>query len=96
MKFSTDRPIGEVIKEMIETYRLGGKLNEVKVIHSWEKIVGEMIAKHTLDLYIKNRRLFVKVDSPALKNELNFSRTEIMEKLNQEAGVKTIDEVVFL
>lgn len=96
MKFSTDRPIGEVIKEMIETYRLEGKLNEVRLLHSWEKVVGEMIARHTLDLYIKNRRLFVKVDSPALKNELSYSRTDILDKLNQEAGGKVIEEVIFV
>jgi predicted nucleic acid-binding Zn ribbon protein len=96
MKYSTDRPIGEVIREMIETYRLEGKLNEVKVLHSWEHVVGEMIAKHTKDLYIKNHRLFVRIDSPALKNELTYSRTLIAEKLNQEAGGKVIDEVVFI
>ena len=96
MKYSTDRPIGEVIREMIETYRLEGKLNEVKVLHSWENVVGEMIAKHTLDLYIKNGRLFVKVDSPALKNELSYSRSLIAEKLNQQAGGKVIEEVVFI
>jgi predicted nucleic acid-binding Zn ribbon protein len=96
MKFSTDRPIGEVIREMIQTYRLEGKLNEVKVLHSWEKVVGEMIARHTLDLYIKNKRLFVKVDSPALKNELTYSRSEIAQKLNHEAGGTVIDEVVFI
>jgi predicted nucleic acid-binding Zn ribbon protein len=96
MKYSTDRPLGEVIKEMIETYRLEGKLNEVKVLHSWESVVGEMIARHTLDLYIKNRRLFVKVDSPALKHELTYSRSIIADKLNQEAGGNVIEEVVFI
>lgn len=96
MKYSSDKPIGEVIREMIETYRLEGKLNEVKLLHSWEKVVGEMIARHTRDLYIKNAKLFVKVDSPALKNELNYSRTEIADKLNHEAGGKVIEEVIFI
>jgi predicted nucleic acid-binding Zn ribbon protein len=96
MKYSSDKPIGEVIREMIEAYRLEGKLNEVKVLHSWEKVVGEMIARHTRDLYIKNGKLFVKVDSPALKNELTYSRTEIADKLNHEAGGKVIEEVIFI
>lgn len=96
MKIPSDRPIGEVIRELIETYRLEGKLNEVKAIHSWEKVVGEMIARHTKDLYIKNGRLFVRIDSPALKNELSYSRTVIADKLNEEAGSKVIEEVIFL
>lgn len=96
MKINSDRPIREVLKELIETYRLEGKLNEVKVIHSWEKIVGEMIARHTKDLFVKNGRLFVKIDSPALKNELSYSRSVIADKLNEEAGSKVIEEVIFL
>jgi len=96
MKINSDRPIREVLKELIETYRLEGKLNEVKVIHSWEKVVGEMIARHTKDLFIKNGRLFVKIDSPALKNELSYSCSVIADKLNEEAGLKVIEEVIFL
>jgi len=96
MKINSDRPLGEVIKELIETYSLEGKLNEVKVIHSWEKVVGEMIARHTKDLYIKNGKLFVKIDSPALKNELTYSTSTIIENLNAEAGTKVVDEVIFL
>lgn len=96
MKLSSDRPIGEVLKELIETYRLEGKLNELKIIHSWEKVVGDMIARHTIDLYIRNGKLFVKVDSPALKNELTYSTSMIIENLNNEAGSKVIEEIIFI
>jgi predicted nucleic acid-binding Zn ribbon protein len=95
MKLSSDRPIGEVLKELIETYRLEGKLNELKIIHSWEKVVGEMIARHTKDLSVRNGKLFVKVDSPALKNELTYSSSMIIENLNKEAGCKVIEEIIF-
>ena len=96
MKISSDRPLGEVLKELIDTYHLEGKLNEVKVIHSWENVVGEMIARHTKDLYIKKGKLFVKIDSPALKNELIYSSSTIVEKLNNEAGCKVVQEIIFI
>jgi predicted nucleic acid-binding Zn ribbon protein len=96
MKLNSDRPIKDVLKELIETYHLEGKLNEVKVIHSWEKVVGEMIARHTKNLYIKDGKLFVKIDSPALKNELIYSTSTIIENLNAEAGTKVVEEVIFL
>jgi len=96
MKINSDRPIKDILKDLIETYHLEGKLNEVKVIHSWQKVVGEMIARHTKDLYIKNGKLFVKIDSPALKNELIYSTSTIIENLNIEAGTKVVEEVIFL
>jgi len=96
MKTSNDRPLKEVLQELIETYRLEGKLNEVKAVHSWEKVVGEMIARHTKDLYIRNGKLFIKIDSPALKNELSYSSSVIVEKINTEAGTKVIGEIIFI
>jgi predicted nucleic acid-binding Zn ribbon protein len=96
MKISNDRSIKEVIQELIETYRLEGKLNEVKAVHSWESVVGEMIARHTKDLYIRSGKLFVKIDSPALKNELIYSGSDIIEKINAEAGCEVIREIIFI
>ena len=96
MKISSDRPIGEVLKELIDTYHLEGKLNEMKVVHSWEKVVGSLIARYTKDVYIKKGKLFVKVDSPALKNELTYNASTILERLNAEAGSKVIEEIIFL
>jgi predicted nucleic acid-binding Zn ribbon protein len=95
MKTGNDKSLGEVIREMIETYRMEGKLNELKVIHSWEKVVGVMIAKYTRDIQIRNGKLFVKIDSPALKNELSYSSSVIIERLNKEAGCKVIEEIIF-
>jgi len=96
MKTSNDRPIGEVLKELIETYRLEGKLNEIKIVHSWEKAVGKLVARYTRDLYIKNGKLFVKVDSPALKTELTYNTSIIIERLNAEVGSKVIEDIVFI
>ena len=96
MKTSSDRPIGEVLKEMIESYRLENKLNEVKVLNAWEKVVGPLIARYTRDVYIKRGKLFVKVDSPALKNELTYNSSIIIERLNAEAGSTVIEEIIFI
>jgi predicted nucleic acid-binding Zn ribbon protein len=96
MKINSDRPISEVLKELIETYHLEGRLNELKVIQSWENVAGEMIARHTKDVYIRNGKLFVRVDSPALKNELTYNTTTILERLNAAAGSQVITDIVFI
>ena len=88
--------LGDVIREMIEAYGLKSKLSEATLLESWEKVVGKMIAKHTKDLYIKNKKLFIRIDSPALKNELTYSRSTLMEKLNEATGANVIEEIVFL
>ena len=95
MRRSNDQKLGEVIQELLKLYRLEDKLDEVKLMSSWQEVVGDMIAKHTKDLYIRRSTLFVILDSPALKNELSYSKTQIKESLNEAVGRDVIEEVVF-
>ena len=88
--------LGDAIREMIQAYGLKSKLSEATLVESWEKVVGKMIAKHTKNLYIKNKKLYIRIDSPALKNELTYSRSTLMETLNEAAGADVIEEIVFL
>ena len=92
---SNEISIGDAIKELIKTYRLKDKLSEVSLIHSWEGVVGPMIAKHTKQIYVRNKCLFVRLDSAALTNELKYSKERIVSALNKEIGEQLIDELIF-
>lgn len=87
--------IKEVLTELLKTYRLQGGLNEVKLINSWERIMGKMIANHTKEIYINKAKLFVKLDSAALREELHFAKSRIIKMLNEEVGENVIEEIVF-
>ncbi len=95
MQRSNEQTIKEAIKELLKAYRLGGKLLEIRLMNSWEKVVGKMISKHTLNLYINKKVLFVKLDSPALKNELSYAKEKIIKSLNDEVGEDVIEKIVF-
>ncbi|NOR53582.1 MAG: DUF721 domain-containing protein [Candidatus Aminicenantes bacterium] len=84
-----------MIRELLASYRLEGKVNQARVIMAWEEVTGKMISRHTQDLYIKGSKLFVKLDSPALKTELSYSKGKIIELLNKEAGGEVISDIVF-
>lgn len=88
------KPLAELIKQFYEMRRGAGYLDEVKVINSWKQVVGPFIASHTIDLYIRNSVLFVRVDSDALRVELNYSKTILMNSLNSVAGRDVISQIV--
>ncbi len=92
---SNEITLKQAIRQLLNAYRLDGKLNETRLINSWEKVVGKMISKHTTNLYIKNQKLFVCLDSAALKTELSFSKEKMIEMLNKEVGGKIINDIVF-
>ena len=94
MRKSDAKPLKAAIEEFIDSFRLRDKLSEAKVLQAWGKTVGPMVEKNTRDLHIRNRILYVKVDSSALRNELLFARTKILNGLNKAAGSRVIDEIV--
>ncbi len=96
MKHSNEQTLRQALEEMMKTYHLEGKLAEMRVIEAWATVTGKLITRHTRNLYISKKKLFVRIDSPAIKNELFYSRQKLVELLNQQAGSEVIEEVVFL
>ncbi|MFC2110833.1 DUF721 domain-containing protein [Bacteroidota bacterium] len=94
MKRTNEVSLGDAIKELIETYKLGSKLNEINISSSWEKLMGKMIAKHTVEIKLVNHKLFITLSSSALRQELSFAKSKIMSLLNEELGSNAIKEVI--
>lgn len=92
---NNQRTIKQAIDELLKTYQLDGKMAELKLINSWEKIMGGMISKHTTDIFIRNKYLFVKLDSAALRQELSYGKEKIVKMLNDAAGGHVIEQIVF-
>ncbi|WP_022825577.1 DUF721 domain-containing protein [Hymenobacter norwichensis] len=84
------------ITALLKAYRLQGKLNEVTVVASWEKVMGKAVALKTKEVYVSNSKLFVRLTSAPLKHELVMAKTRVMELINSEVGEAIIKEVVFL
>jgi predicted nucleic acid-binding Zn ribbon protein len=93
---SNEITLKDAIESLLRAYKLTGKLNETRLITSWDKVVGNHIARHTGELYIKGETLFVKLDSAALKNELAMAKTRLIANLNRVAGVNVIAEIRFI
>jgi hypothetical protein len=94
MRRSNEQSIKEVISELFESNHMKGKLAEVDVINNWEKIVGPMIAKQTEKIYFYKGKLFIHITSPPLRHELNYTRSKIVEVVNQFVGQEIIEDVV--
>ena len=92
---SNELTLKEAIKELLDAYRLKDKLTETQLIHAWDKVVGKMCAQHTKWLYINKKVLYVELDSPALRHELSYAKTKIMEMLHKEVGEEVIKDIVF-
>ena len=94
MKKSNEQLLKDVLSEFIKTYNLDDRINEVRLNDSWEKIMGRMISVHTINLYLKDKVLFITLDSSALKHELSFAKKKMINMLNKEFGTKIVEDIV--
>lgn len=88
------KPLGDLIKAFYAQHKGPDYLNEQKIINSWGKVVGPFIASHTLSLSIRNKVLFVRVDSDSLRSELGYSKSMLLKNLNDLVGKEVILEIV--
>lgn len=96
MAFQKEISLGDAIEQMLKTYKLKSKLQEAQLVDCWADIVGKMIEKHTRDIQLKNKKLFIKLDSPVVRQELTYSRSKIMEKVNLALGGNFVEEVILI
>lgn len=95
MKTKKPRQIKDILAMTFRYYNIPIDVEEAKVFNSWAEIVGESISSHCLPSIVKKGRLYVEVDSPVWRHQLNFMKNEIIKKLNKSAGKEVIKEIIF-
>jgi predicted nucleic acid-binding Zn ribbon protein len=96
MARNNDKPLKEAIEQLLNVYKLKRKFDETALIAAWPELMGKAVANRTSQLYIRDRKLFIKVESSVLKNELVMIRSEILKRMNERAGSKVLEEIVFV
>lgn len=84
------------IDSFLNAYKLKPRFSETMAVSIWESLMGQSIAKRTISINVRKGTLFVKLDSAPLKQELNNSKSRIVNLINEEVGVDAIKEIVFL
>ena len=86
----------ELMPKLMQRLGLRERLRETEVIDAWSKIVGDFIAAHSAPVALREGILYIRVLQPALHYELEqISKSEILRKLKQRFGGKTIRDVRF-
>lgn len=90
---SNQQSLKEAIERMLQVYKLDRKLGEHDIIDHWDNIVGSMIAKHTKEIYIRNKVLHIRLDSSVVREELHHGKSKLIELINQYSGKQVINDV---
>jgi predicted nucleic acid-binding Zn ribbon protein len=88
--------MGQAIRELLNSYRLTSKFDEANLIGSWERLAGKPIAKRTKKIYIRNKVLFVELDSPSMKHDFSLHKVHVLELFKKEFGAGIINDIIVM
>lgn len=70
-------------------------LMQKRLVEAWPEVAGPVVARYTLNIYIYNQTLFVRLSNPALRSDLSMMRGELVKKLNDVVGEQVITDIRF-
>lgn len=95
MKRTNSETVGELIRQYLRQQGLEAPLNEYRLIQGWTHVMGPVVARYTRDLIIRNQTLYVRLSSPAIRQELSMQRRELVNRLNAYVGAQVVCDIVF-
>jgi hypothetical protein len=96
MRKTNDKSLKEAIEQMMQVYKIKRKFDETGIIAHWPELVGKPVANRTKELFVRDKKLFLRIESSVIKNELMLMRSQIIEKINEEAKTILVEEIIFL
>lgn len=86
----------EAVDQLLEVYKLRRRFDETALLAAWPEMMGPAIANRTRQLFIRDKKLYVRVESSVIKNELLLIRSQIIKNMNERVGKVVIEDVVIL
>ncbi|MFK7969355.1 MAG: DUF721 domain-containing protein [Bacteroidia bacterium] len=86
--------LGDAIQAFLRKHGLEDEVRIQRILTNWEAFVGEPIAKATEQVRFENGTLFIRMSSPAWRNEMVLARLRLQRSLNERMGKPLIRDIV--
>jgi|SRR6476660_759064 len=93
-RLSNDSPVGDILKEIIQSNKLQPGMDQVAIIDAWKSLMGNGVNSYTRNIAFKGYTLYVELTSAVLREELSYGKEKIITMINAELGREVVKEVV--
>lgn len=87
--------IKAIVLQALHEQGLETPLLQKRLVDAWPQVAGAAVARYTLNVYIYNQTLYVRLSNPALRADLSMMRQELTKKLNDYIGEVIISDIHF-
>ena len=89
------KPIKDVLSDFLKGSNFREINETINISAAWTGLVGKTISNNTEIKSIKNGKVTIKTTNPIWRNELNFQKEELLNKLKEEEPKLNIKEIEF-
>lgn len=84
------KQIESIVQSIMIDNGLATMLLQRRILNEWDSVVGDFVARNTVEKTIRNQTLYVRIPNPALRSELSMRKTEIINALNAKVSARVI------
>ncbi|AZQ63583.1 DUF721 domain-containing protein [Flammeovirga pectinis] len=88
--------VGGAMQEFMKSLKKSHSYNQAVIGRVWGEVMGNTVASRTIDLKLRGKTLYVRLNVPTLKQELNMVRDHVVKRLNDKLGAEVLTEVKFV
>ena len=86
------------IKNLVEVFLKQNKLEDgllnIEVKKAWFELMKNGVSNYTTDVNLKNKTLYIKLSSPALKEELSYGKEKLIKLINDKFDKDLIEKII--
>ncbi|MCS6822444.1 MAG: DUF721 domain-containing protein [Microscillaceae bacterium] len=96
----TNKPLSQIaniaqsIDNLLEIYEIKPALEKLNIVQAWYEVTGEAVKSKTRHIFVKNKKIFVRLASSPLKVEILMQKSIIIDKINQLLGQPAVDDLI--
>tara|TARA_Y100000813_G_C23917950_1_gene237457 strand:- start:186 stop:467 length:282 start_codon:yes stop_codon:yes gene_type:complete len=86
------------LKNLISTFLKENKLEKgllnIEVKKAWFELMNNGVANYTTDLNLRKKTLYIKLSSPALKEELSYGKEKLIKLINERLKENIVEKII--
>mgnify|MGYP001267997673 CR=1 FL=1 len=86
------------LKNLINTFLKKNKLEKgllnIEVKKAWFDLMNNGVANYTSDVSLRNKTLYIKLSSAALKEELSYGKEKLIKLINEKLEDDIVEKIV--
>ena len=86
--------IKNLLEKFLKKNNLEKGLLDLEVKRAWHELMENGVSNYTTGVTLKNKTLYIKLSSPALKEELSYGKEKLMKLINERFKKKIVQKII--